>query len=143
VRVYFDTAYVAKCYLNEPDHAAVRRLARKADGLYSSSLCIAEFACLLHRRVREGSLTKDDALQLRAFFLEDCRNTVWALIPVTNQLLLQIESRVSLLPAEVLLRAGDAIHLVSASAAGFTELWTSDRRLLDACRHFSMTGRSV
>jgi predicted nucleic acid-binding protein len=143
VKVYFDTAYVAKCYLNEPDHVAVRKLARRADGLYSSSLCIAEFACLLHRHAREGSLTENNASRLRAFFLEDVRNTVWVLIPVTNQLLLQVESRVSRLPAEVSLRAGDAIHLVSASGAGFTDLWTSDRRLLDACKHFGLTGRSV
>ena len=70
MKVYFDTAYVAKCYLNEPDYAAVRRLARTADGLYSSSLCIAEFACLLRRRVREGSPTGQEASRLRAFFLE-------------------------------------------------------------------------
>jgi predicted nucleic acid-binding protein len=143
VKLYFDTAYVAKCYLNEPDHAAVRRLARKADGLYSSSLCIAEFACVLRRRVREGSLAEHEASRLREFFLEDVRNTVWVLIPVTDQLLLQVESRVSRLPADAFLRAGDAIHLVSASGAGFTELWTSDRRLFEACAHFGLAGRRV
>ena len=57
MKLYFDTAYVAKCYLNEPDRAAVRKLARKADTLYSSSLCSAEFACVLRRHLREGSLT--------------------------------------------------------------------------------------
>ncbi len=143
MRFYFDTAYVAKCYLNEPGYGAVRRLARKADGLCSSSLCVAEFACLLHRRKREGSLTADQAAALRAFFLEDVRNSVWVLIPVTNQLLLQVESRVSRLHPDVFLRAGDAIHLVSASGAGFTDLWTSDRRLLDACEHFGLTGRAL
>ncbi len=143
MKLYFDTAYVAKCYLNEPDHAAVRRLARKADGLYSSSLCIAEFACVLRRHLRAGSLTADDVARLRTFFLEDVRNNVWLLIPVTDQLLLQVESRVFRLPVGVFLRAGDAIHIGSASAAGFTDLWTSDRRLLEACDYFGLAGRSV
>jgi predicted nucleic acid-binding protein len=121
----------------------VRRLARRADGLYSSALCVAEFACVLHRHVREGSLSKDQAAALRNFFLEDVRNNVWILIPVTNQLLLQVESRVSQLAAGSLLRAGEAIHLVSAAGAGFTELWTSDRRLLQACEQFGIAGRCI
>lgn len=29
MRLYFDTAYIAKCYLNEPGGLAVRRLARR------------------------------------------------------------------------------------------------------------------
>ncbi len=143
MKLYFDTAYVAKCYLNEPDHRAVRRLARRADGLFSSSLCLAEFACILHRHVCQATLAEKDAAALRAFFLEDVRNNVWELIPVTSLLLHQVESRVSRLAARVFLRAGDAIHLVSASGAGFTELWTSDRRLLEACEHFGLAGRSV
>lgn len=143
MRLYFDTAYIAKCYLNEPGHQAVRSLARKAENLCSSALCIAEFACLLLRHVREKSLTAEQARALRRLFLEDIAGEVWTLLPVTRPLFQQLESRVAHLAPEVLLRAGDAIHLVSASAAGFTELWTSDRRLLAACPHFGVTGRSV
>jgi len=76
VKLYFDTAYLAKCYLNEPDHRSVRKLARRAEGLYSSGLCLAEFACVLHRHVREGSLGVDEAAALRTFFLEDVREDV-------------------------------------------------------------------
>src|SRR5260221_14572768 len=35
-RLYFDAAYVAKCYLNEVDAAAVRAIARKSEALYTS-----------------------------------------------------------------------------------------------------------
>ena len=49
MRLYFDTAYVGECYWNEPDGALVRKLARRAEGLYSSAICIAEMACLAHR----------------------------------------------------------------------------------------------
>jgi hypothetical protein len=54
-----------------------------------------------------------------------------------------VESAVQNLPANVLLRAGDAVHLVTAKLAGFSEIWTNDRRLLQAAPHFGLTGKSV
>jgi len=40
-------------------------------------------------------------------------------------------------------RAGDAIHLASAKDAGFQEIWTNDRRLLQAAQYFDLVGKSV
>ena len=57
MRLYFDAAYVAKFYLQEPDSPAVRRLAETADVVHSSEWCLAEMACTIHRQVREGLLT--------------------------------------------------------------------------------------
>ena len=37
---YFDSAYVVKCYLNDPDSEPVRDLVRTPVSLYSSALCI-------------------------------------------------------------------------------------------------------
>jgi hypothetical protein len=56
LRLYFDAAYLGKCYWNEPGGMRVRELARRADGLYSSAICIAEMACLVHRKVREAAI---------------------------------------------------------------------------------------
>ena len=53
------------------------------------------------------------------------------------------ESLTRALPAAAYLRAGDAIHLVSAGGAGFTEIWTSDRHLLAAAAYFGIEGRRV
>jgi hypothetical protein len=39
---YFDSAYVAKCYLNDPDSESVRDLVRVPVPLYSSALCVPE-----------------------------------------------------------------------------------------------------
>ena len=36
--IYFDAAYIAKCYLNEPDADRVREVAYGADGLASCEL---------------------------------------------------------------------------------------------------------
>jgi predicted nucleic acid-binding protein len=129
--------------LNEPDGKNVRKFARRADGLYSSSWCIAELACVFQRHVREKSITPDEAAKLRHIFLEDVRNSVWILFPVSERLLYQVELLVGGLPRTAYLRAGDAIHLVSAKDAGFQEIWTNDRRLLEAAQYFDMAGKSV
>jgi predicted nucleic acid-binding protein len=118
-------------------------MARGASGLYSSSLCIAELACVLHRQVREGSLDADQSLILRRYFEGDTRRGIWGLIPVTDRLLEGVDLLVRKLPAECYIRAGDAIHLASAIAAGFEEIWTSDRRLSSAAEHVGLKGRSV
>ncbi len=41
------------------------------------------------------------------------------------------------------LRAGDAIHLAAAQSAGFSEIWSNDKRLLQAAPAFGLTGKSV
>ena len=141
--LYLDSAYVAKCYVNEPDSQRVRALVRGDDDLQTSALCLAEMACIFHRHVREKGLTRSQALALRSAFMEDVEDGVWLLHPVSEAILRKVEAAVRNLPASVYLRAGDAIHLVSARDAGLTEVWTNDRHLLGAARHFGLRGRSV
>lgn len=143
MKLYFDSAYIAKCYLNEADGTKVRGLARSASGLYSSSLCIAEIACVFHRQVREGSLRARQAAALRGFFLEDLKNEVWGLIPITDRLLHRVEFFVRNLAPSGYVRAGDAIHVVSAIESGFDEIWTNDRHLIAAASSAGLKGRSV
>jgi predicted nucleic acid-binding protein len=56
---YFDSAYVAKCYLNDPDSDRVRGLVQSPVPLYSSALCIPEVSCTVHRRYRERVLARN------------------------------------------------------------------------------------
>jgi predicted nucleic acid-binding protein len=141
--MYFDTAYIAKCYLNEEDGIEVRQLARGADDLCSSSLCIAELACVFHRQIREGSMSAKEAVALRQLFLDDVENEVWTLIPVTDHLLRRVEAFTRTLPSTCYLRAGDAIHLVTATENGFREIWTNDRHLSAAAPCAGLKARSV
>jgi len=140
---YFDAAYIAKCYLHEPDAAAVRELARSSPSLYTSALSIAEVACAFHRHVREGTLKGKASTQVRDAFLEDVGNEAWVLVPVTNIILRRVEILTRSLPSSTFLRAGHAIHILSAIEAGFNEIWTNDRHLLAATAHFGLRGRSV
>jgi predicted nucleic acid-binding protein len=141
--VYFDTAYIAKCYLQEADALTVREFARSTEAISTSAIAIAEIACTFHRHVREGTLTTDAAHNVREQFLEDLRHDIWFLLPVTHRLLRKVEFATRSLPAGVFLRAGDAIHLVSALDAGFEEIWTNDRNLLAAASYFGLKGRQV
>jgi predicted nucleic acid-binding protein len=143
LRLYFDTAYLGKCYWNEPDGKLVRELARQADGLYSSAICIAEMACLAHRKARDGPVALADAVLRRDLFLDDVNNGVVTTVPVTERLLRRVEATTRGLPPSCYLRTFDALHLVTAADSGFIEVWTNDRHMVAAAPHFGLAGRSV
>lgn len=48
-----------------------------------------------------------------------------------------------MLPPGQFLRAGDAVHLLTAQSLGEPEIWTADKHMLSAAPHFGLTGRSV
>ena len=141
--LYFDTTYIGKCYLNEPAAAEVRKLAQSVAGVNTSALALAEMSCAFHRNLREGTLTPATERAARQQFLEDIENETWILQPVTDKILRQVEVLSRKLPRQSFLRAGDAIHVVSAMDAGFQEIWTNDRHLLAAAEHFGIKGRQV
>ncbi len=142
--LYLDTAYVAKCYLNEPDADAVRTLVRGESGLTSSIWCRPELACVLLRHVREGALRRAQANDLQAAFDEDVAAGAWTVLPLSTAVLDEVDDRLRRLRRrDVFLRAGDAVHLATARQAGFTDVWTSDRHLLAAAPRFGLKGRSA
>ena len=97
----------------------------------------------MHRNLREGTLSPEKARTVREQFLEDLANESWILLPVTEHILHQVETLTRKLPRQTFVRAGDAIHIVTALNAGFRELWTNDRHLLSAAPHFGINGRQV
>jgi len=143
MRLYFDAAYVAKCYIAEADSAAVRELARQAESLHSSAWCVAEMASVVQRCIREGLLTSAEAVETRRMFRQNVAEGGWTLVPLNDELLREVDAAFETLPPDVFLRAGDALHLVSARAAGFSEIWSNDRHLLRAARYFGLKGRSI
>ena len=138
---YFDSAYVAKCYLNDPDSEAVRDLVRTPVPLYSSALCVVEVTSAIHRRYRERSLTRKQVQEITGRFRSDVESGTWTMIALSERLLWEVHEALRRLPGGIFLRSGDAIHLISARGAGFTEIWSNDRHLLEAAPHFRLTGR--
>jgi len=64
-------------------------------------------------------------------------------IPVTTDLHRRVDRFVRSLLSQTLLRAGDAIHLVSAIEYGLCEVWTDDRHLLAAAAAAGLTGKCL
>ena len=121
----------------------MRALARSSPSMYTSAFSIAEVACGFHRKVPGGNAERRRLPRLRDAFLEDVGNDAWCLVPVTNLILRHVEHLTRTCQTSIFLRAGDAIHIVSAVEAGFHEIWTNDRHLLAAATHFGLQGRSV
>lgn len=120
----------------------MRRLLRTAADLCSSAWCLAEMAAIFQRHIREGQLAHGQARELWELFESDLREQVWNLLPVSESLMRRVAIATRSLPPEVYLRAGDAVHLVSAREYGFSDIWTNDRRMLEAAPYFGVRGRS-
>ena len=88
-------------------------------------------------------LSREQAVKLHDVFLGDVEEGIWQLSPVNQAVLLRLANRVMALPADLFIRGGDALHLVTAQESGFSEIWSNDRHLLTAAPHFGLRGRSV
>ena len=142
-KIYFDSAYLVKCYLTDPDSERVRKLATGAGAIFSSSFCLAEVACAVQRALREKSITANQASEVRRAFALHLREGAITLIPVSDSILYSVQASVATMPANLFLRSGDALHLASAQVEGFSEIWSNDRHMLRAASHFGVAGRSV
>ena len=141
--MYLDSAYVVKYYVNEPDSVAVRKLILEAASLCSSSLAMIEVTCVFRRLVREGFLTAEQGQATTALFLDHSDSGLWNFISISDALLRTTVTLMRSLHLSVPLRAGDAIHLATALAAGECEIWTTDRHLLSAAAHVGLVGRRI
>ena len=141
--MYFDAAYIAKYYVNEPDAEAVREVIATTTVIRTSAWARLELASVFHRHVREGQLTTAEAQEGMHVFSSDVAEGFWELIPVTERLIHKAATLIRALPRHLPLRAGDAMHVASALDAGEPELWTNDRHLLAVANHFGLIARSV
>jgi predicted nucleic acid-binding protein len=141
--IYFDAAYIAKCYLNEPGADRVREVAYGADGLASCELARLAFASILGRHLRERHVTRREVTAILKDFEDDEQSGVWQWFGVSSELLEKARRAVLGMPSTVFLRPGDALHLACAEEHGFQEVYTNDRHMLKAARHFHLTGVNV
>jgi predicted nucleic acid-binding protein len=68
---------------------------------------------------------------------------LWEWLPLSAALVESLSARIRHLSARVFIRASDALHLASAAEQGFKEIYSNDRRLLEAAPHFGLRGLSV
>ncbi len=141
--MYFDTAYIAKLYLKETDSGGVRALAEDAGEIVCSSHGRVELAYIFHRKLRERAIDLDDFNARWKQVEADSATGILRWVPWDDSLF-DLAARSALeLPAELFLRAADALHLVCARDHGFRSIYSNDRHLLAAAKHFRLRGINV
>src|SRR5262245_61195977 len=140
---YFDSAYIAKFYLDESESEAVRRLADSLGQVRCAQIGQVEVAAVFHRKFREGAFDAAVLREVMAQFDDDCGAGLWTWLPLTSSLLQRAAAAFARLPRSVFLRSADALHLTCAEAHGVREIYTNDRHMSLAARHFRLKARVV
>ncbi len=135
---YFDSCYLAKLYVMEPDSPRIRSVASAADRLACCATGWGEVVAALHRHFREKRLTQREFRLIAAQVGVDVDAGLWMSLPVTSSLVAAQARRMAALPGSVFLRAADALHLTCAAEAGLGEIHSSDRHLVAAAPHFGL-----
>lgn len=138
--IYFDAAFIAKCYLHEEGAEVIRALARNEGAMASCELSRIEVASVFRRHWRERRLTEEGVGLAQGGFAEDERAGVWEWLPINAGLIEAARETIVRLPEEVVLRAGDALHLACARQHGFGAIYSNDRRILAAAKWFGLEG---
>ena len=140
---YFDSAYIAKFYLDEPESEEIRQIAESIGSIHCVMLGRLEVAGVFHRKWREDAFSDAAFRAVSDQFADDCQHGLWQWLPATAALLDTAAAAIRRLPKTVYLRAADALHLACASEHGFTEIYSNDRHVLGAARHFKLKGVSI
>ncbi len=140
VPAYFDSALVAKFYVNEEGRDRVRRTASQAGVIVTSGIAVAEVSAAFHRKLREGAVDRPVFRALQQQFEHDLTNGLWKLVGPTQALLQEVQALFATLDKSVFLRSLDALHLVTAKDEGFDRIYSNDRHLLRACASLGLQG---
>ena len=141
--IYFDTSYLLKCYVNEEGAAAVRELYEQSDGVACSLWGRMELTTALHRKWRGGLIDQSTFRTHLRQLTRDDESQLWHWYPVTLEQRDRLTEWIRKMPSTLFLRAGDALHLTCAAEQGYKEIYTGDRHLLAAAKHFGLKGVDV
>ena len=140
---YFDSAFIAKFYLDEPESDAVRALAERLGRVCCNVFGRLEVASVFHRKLREGAFGEAAYRELSAQFDDDCAANVWTWLPITSVLIDTARATIQRLPKTTFLRSADALHIVSAREHGIGEIYSNDRHLLAAAKYFHVKAMNL
>jgi predicted nucleic acid-binding protein len=136
---YLDVSYILRLYVEDPGWERVRTLAASAPVACSLHGHV-EVVAALHRKLREGVLTRTSYAHVLDQFEMDCDNDAYHWLPVSPSVMERVAKAYRTLPASTFLRGSDALHLASASENRFREIYSNDQRLIGAATHFDLKG---
>lgn len=142
--MYFDAAYIVRLYVDDPGAEAVRSLVQSASIIPASLIHgRAEVIAAIHRGLREKRLNQLEMSELIEQFTDDCDAGLFTWLPLTGTIIARVTAMYRDAPATLFLRAGDALHVACALERGYPEIYSNDKRLLEAARHFGLRGLNV
>ena len=130
--VYLDTSGLAKLYVPEPQSVELETALVGRRDLIVSDLAITELTSALLRRVRDGDLAVSHGRRIYRQLLADLQAGEFRRADLGSAAHREAERLLMSVGRTVALRAGDALHLALANAAGARTLVTFDRRLTAA-----------
>ena len=141
--IYFDTAYLLKCYIKETGWEKVRALAREAESVACSVYGRMGIYAALHRKLREGEVSGDQLTVIfRQIELDDSQH-LWNWLSLTESIIVAVADSFRTLQQSFLLRTADAVHLVTAKTTGSSDICSNDTHLLAAAPHFGLEGKNI
>ena len=141
--IYFDTAYLAKLYLDEPDARPVVKLADANEIVACCAHGRIELSYVFHRKLREGALDRSGLAAGLKQVENDADRGFLCWLPVDDALLQAASRSALVIDKTTFLRAADALHLACAQDHGFKEIYSNDTHLLSAAKHFGLRGKNV
>jgi predicted nucleic acid-binding protein len=139
--MYLDTTLLAKLYVKEGDSGQTRRFVA---GAYQRPVCSVlgkmEILATFHRKLREHEIVRAELNAIQMQFEFDVMEDRIEWLPLTNGVIEKVQNVFVTMPPDIFLRTGDAIHLATASEAGFKEIYSNDRHLLAAAVLFKLKG---
>ena len=140
--IFFDTSYLVRIYMEDLGWETVRALSA-TDDVAASEHARAEIPAALHRAFREGRIDQARFGTLLAQYENDCDEGAFAWQPLSSSVLDGMTGDYCALPPSIFLRAADALHLACARDHGFKIIYSNDKNLLAAARHFGLRGKNV
>lgn len=140
--LYFDTCYLARCYLEDVGFESVRRLAEQQP-VACCELGRLELLAVFHRKLREGAISTTAFEGLQAQFDDDDRQGLWTWLPLDSTVWQQAMDAFRRSSPRLRLRSADAIHLSCARLCAYEAIYSNDRHLLAAADRFGLQGIDV
>lgn len=129
MKLFFDSSAFIKKFVQEQGSLEVDEFCQQTSMLGLSIICLPEMMSALNRKVREGSLSREDYLNLKEEIADVIKDIqIIDLVPDV------LENTINLLENNML-RSLDALHL-SCAIAWKSELFvSSDKRQIEAAKN--------
>ena len=137
MKTFFDSSAFAKRYVEEDGSDTVEQLCGKATELALSVICAPEIISALNRRLREGSLSRQQYLEAKARLSTEVTDaTIVNLVPAV------IADAIKVLESNAV-RTLDALHVGCALQWNAELFVSSDERQLRAAKRAKLRTRKV